>query len=274
MLSKPHDAPAKPIYAKFRYELIDLGLPRTLVVLYGVLEHMAGPKGECWPKQSTLAKMIGLKTRQQVHNLLNQLAALKLIEGRRTQYYCRYRILKPDVKWILHLVSNRFDISDVKPVLHRKEPRLTKQGTKPQRPPASQPASGSGGQAGRLAALITEAWPKLPGHPGPKLITRIEAILGDDIPLAEFRALLQSKARKVEGFGLAESLARELRQRRNGDESRPVQMETATITEADLEDLDRIIAGTKDPKSRAEFERAEYAEAMKQQRTRATKGAA
>jgi hypothetical protein len=122
-------------FAKIYDELIQLGVPLRTAMLYGKLQFMAGDKGECWPTNATLAKIIGLKTRQQVNNLLKQLHALRLIEWKRSRYFCRYRVLKPDVKWILHLMSNRFDISDVTPVLHRKESSSEKKHRKDPLPP-------------------------------------------------------------------------------------------------------------------------------------------
>jgi hypothetical protein len=121
---------AEKQFAKVYDELLALGVPLRTATLYGKLEFMAGKKGQCWPTQGTLAKMLRLKTRQQVHNLVEQLRALRLLEVERSRHFCRYRVLPPDVKWILHLTSNGFDISDVKRILHRKESSSRKKRTK------------------------------------------------------------------------------------------------------------------------------------------------
>jgi hypothetical protein len=271
-------------FAKFHYELIEMGLPRTLVILYGVLEHMAGTKGECWPKQSTLAKRIGLTSARQVENLLNQLHQFRLIDWKRGRYYNRYRVLKPDTKWISDLTRNGFRISDPKRISDRKEPAFEKShGSKPQRSSASQPTSSSVGEAmaGRLAALITEAWPKLPGHPGAKLIGDIADELRD-IPLSEYRALLVSKARQVRSFGLALNLARDLRERRNGDARARKQHD---VDKRDREDVQRdeqiktLESMRDDPThadDRAQIEAmlADLKRTPKSETTRARKGAA
>src|SRR5262245_56767439 len=109
-------------FTKVYDELIGLGLPPRLVMLYGRLAYHAGADGKCFPKHSTLAKEIGLRkrwSRRQVINLVSQLEVLKLIKSVRRRGPSAYEILRPDVKWISHLVEKGISHLDVKRSSHR-----------------------------------------------------------------------------------------------------------------------------------------------------------
>jgi hypothetical protein len=90
-------------FTKADDQLIELGLPVRMVMLYGKLEFMCGARGECWGTHAMLAKKIGLRGRRQIIYLLEKLHLLKLIDWKRERYFCRFRVLKPDVRWIAHL---------------------------------------------------------------------------------------------------------------------------------------------------------------------------
>jgi hypothetical protein len=270
----------KPLFAKLHYELLELGLPMKLVGLYGILEHMAGSKGECWPKHSTLAAKCGLKSRRHVVRLLEALHRLKLIEWKRGQYHNRYRVLVPDVTFLSHLSGHGCHISDVTRASHRKESVRKEPLKRATRQSVGQSTSGSVGKAPEtdgLTELLTQAWPKTPGHPGAKLVAEIAAILtAADIPLAEFRAFLASRRAKATSFGLALPLARELRDRRNGDNARRSQ----SAADKHSHEIERVKKILRDPKLSAE-ERAGYQRYLdalrrepKSETTRVQKGAA
>jgi Helix-turn-helix domain len=108
-------------FIKMHTELLGLGLPRTLVALYGQLEFHAGKDGKCYPTHERLAREIGLKDRKHVVKLLGRLRVLRLIEWTRGRYSNSYRVLKPDVAFIRHQMSSKSDISDVAKKRHRKE---------------------------------------------------------------------------------------------------------------------------------------------------------
>jgi hypothetical protein len=139
---------------------------------------------------------------------------------------------------------------------------------------ASQPAT-EAGRLAELAAVITAAWPKLPGRPGARLLARIAATVQDDM-LDEFRALLLSKARKVESFGLAESLAQELRDRRRADDA----ARESNAADKAAAEISRVEAILRDPSLTDEERPAyqEYLDALRRkpttEPTRAQKGAA
>lgn len=149
----------------------------------------------------------------------------------------------------------------------RKEPVLTKplnQATASQ--PASQPTSGSVGanaEVDRLAGIkadIIQNWPHLLGSPGPKLIEDCAAMVADEAR-GEYRALLASRRPKARGFGLALHLARELRDRRNGDATRREQRADAkrdrqrADTAEQIRTLESLRDDPKTPaKDRAEIE--------------------
>ena len=107
-------------FTKVDDELVKLGLPPRLVMLYGRLAYHAGTDGKCYPTHATLAREVGLK-RRQVINLLNDLEALKLLEWTRGRRSNSYRPLDPDVQWIAHIMCNGLHISDVQRIAHRKE---------------------------------------------------------------------------------------------------------------------------------------------------------
>lgn len=102
-------------FTKSYDELVELGLPVRLVLVYGKLQFMAGKNGECWPTQETLAKKCGLKSVRQVRRVVEELRRFKLIDWRRGRHCNRYRVLPPDVKWIAHLlaISDRTRMSDL-----------------------------------------------------------------------------------------------------------------------------------------------------------------
>ncbi len=101
--------------------LIGLGLPPRLVLLYGKLAWHAGADGLCYPKHATLAREIGLGTRQHLQRLLKQLQRLKLIEWKRGKYSNAYRVLDPDATFMLHQMQHGSYISDATRKLHRKD---------------------------------------------------------------------------------------------------------------------------------------------------------
>lgn len=90
-------------FAKAYDELVELGLPARLVVLYGTLEHMVGKNVDCWATHKTLARRCGLKNRRQILRLLGRLHELKLVEWKRGRYYNRYRVLGPDGTWMSNI---------------------------------------------------------------------------------------------------------------------------------------------------------------------------
>jgi hypothetical protein len=105
--------------------LAELGVPPRLVLLYGSLVNHGRSGQGIFPKHSTLAQEIGLRSchsRRQVVNLVSQLKALKLVKSTRRRGPSTYEILPPDVKWISHHQDvKRSSPLDVKPSSHRKE---------------------------------------------------------------------------------------------------------------------------------------------------------
>jgi hypothetical protein len=111
-------------FTKVDDELVALGLPPRLVMLYGRIVYHAGEDGLCYPTHKTLAKEIGLtsrRSRQYVLHLLKELRRLRLIEWKRGRYSNGYRVLTPDVSFLRHQMSSKSDISDVSKNRHRKE---------------------------------------------------------------------------------------------------------------------------------------------------------
>jgi hypothetical protein len=124
-------------FTKVYDELIALGLSPRLVLLYGRLVYHAGKDGKCYPKQSTLAKEIGLtsrRSRAHVLRLLKELRRLRLIEWTRGRYSNAYQVLNPDVTFLRHQMSSGCDISDVTKMRHRKE-SSSKEGSKEEEKP-------------------------------------------------------------------------------------------------------------------------------------------
>jgi hypothetical protein len=108
-------------FTKAYDQLIGLGLPPRLELLYGKLAYHAGKDGKCHPKHSTLAREIGLKSARQVRTLIDLLHQLHLVEWHRGRYFNTYRVLNPDRKWISHLIGSGLPISDRKRTSYRKE---------------------------------------------------------------------------------------------------------------------------------------------------------
>jgi hypothetical protein len=111
-------------FTKANDQLISLGLPPRLVLLYGRIAYHAANSGRCFAKLQTLAQEIGLKSEhsdRQVRNLLDQLHQLRLIEWTRGRYSNTYRVLDPDRNWISAQIGNGFPFSDRKRTSDRKE---------------------------------------------------------------------------------------------------------------------------------------------------------
>jgi hypothetical protein len=211
-------------FIKSHTELIDLGLPKTMVLMYGVIDFMAGRNGDCWPTHEFLAQRCGLKSTRQVRRNLEGLRRFKLIEWTRGRYFNRYRALAPDWQWIADLLANtdrtrmshlsghKCPISDRTFASYRKEASQPKEKRKEA---VSQPAYVKG-KTGGLAELLTQTWKHIPGSPGAKLVARIAASLGD-VPVGHFHQLLVARRAKARSFGLALELAGELRERWNAE---------------------------------------------------------
>ena len=130
-------------FTKSNDQLIGLGLPPRLVLLYGKLAFHAGKDGRCYPTHETLAGEIGLtspRSREHVQRLLRQLQRLRLIEWKRGRYFNTYQVLDPDVTFLSRQMQPRSHISDVTLKSHRKEEELTEvlkeAPTNPRRPPS------------------------------------------------------------------------------------------------------------------------------------------
>jgi hypothetical protein len=218
--------------------LSEFGLAPRLLMLYGRLRLHQGKNGKCYPKHSTLAKEVGLKSTRHVRRLLDQLRLLRLIESARTGGPNDYKVLEPDRTFLSYRMGHKSPLSDRTRMSYRKDPANEK---KQRKEAVSQPAYGKG-ETGGLAELLTRTWAHIPGAPGPKLLARIAAILGD-IPVEQFQALLVSRRMKARSFGLAEQLAVELRQRWNADAA-----ERKRIAEAEAQDkIQRIESWLADP---------------------------
>src|SRR5215831_9265685 len=124
-----NDISAPPRFSKAYNDLIELGLPLRLVVLYGRLEFHAGKNGHCHPRHSTLAKELGLRRRQTIPPLLAELRDLHLIEWiRRGPHANQYRILAPDINLVKDVRKSGH--LDVRKSGHRKESSSGKRETK------------------------------------------------------------------------------------------------------------------------------------------------
>jgi hypothetical protein len=112
-------------FTKSYDELVALGLPKTLVLLYGKLVYHAGKDGKCYPTHSTLAKEIGLRSRKhgrrQVLRLLEQLRHLRLVTWERGRYSNHFVVLQPDVTFLSRQMGHGCHASDVTRMSHRKE---------------------------------------------------------------------------------------------------------------------------------------------------------
>jgi hypothetical protein len=124
------------LFVKVPLELLSLGLPRTLLLLYARLRLYAGENGKCHPKHSTLAKEFRV-SRRHILYLLGALQRLRLIEWTRGPHFNWYRVLDPDVKWISHQMRNGFHISDVKSTSHRKDSSSKEARKRSPQPPAA-----------------------------------------------------------------------------------------------------------------------------------------
>jgi hypothetical protein len=201
----------KELFVKTDVDLLSLGLPSRLLHLYGRLRLYAGRSGKCCPKHSTLAKEIGLRSREHLQRLVAKLQRLRLIESKRGRYFNTYRVLNPDVTFLSHQMQQKSHISDVTKKSHRKDVFRKEVLEKRERRSSSQ-SSSAPVETGGLAGLLTQVWNHVPGSPGPKLLARIAAALGD-APLEQFHELLVSRRRKAQSFGLAAQLAAELSER-------------------------------------------------------------
>ena len=98
-------------------QLIELGLPPRLAMLYGRIVFHTEDDGLCYRKWKTLAKEIGLNSRSSritVYRLLRQLKALKLVEWNRSgRYTNEYRALVPDVAFLQRQRLQECNVSDV-----------------------------------------------------------------------------------------------------------------------------------------------------------------
>jgi hypothetical protein len=98
-------------FTKVSDELVALGLPIRLAMLYGKLAFHAGADGRCFPTWATLAKEIGLKKTEDnttVHRLLRQLRALKLVEWKRQgPHPNQYQVLTPDLAFLQGLALQK-----------------------------------------------------------------------------------------------------------------------------------------------------------------------
>jgi hypothetical protein len=217
-------------FTKAYDQLIALGLPPRLVLLYGKLAFHAGADGRCFPKWATLAKEIGVNDRTTVYRLLRQLRSLKLVEWKRHGRYSNlYRVLPPDVAFL-----QRLDVARMQ--LLRRCKNATQKRSQPRKEKTSkeavfQPASCAPPTTGGLAERLTQVWKHVPGAPGAKLLARVEAALGD-APRDQFAALLVSRRRKARSFGLAEQLAVEVSARWSADAAERKRTDEAE-TEAD-----------------------------------------
>jgi hypothetical protein len=264
-------APGKPIYGQPHIAvplwLWGSGKLTTAAKnLLALLEfHRNRETGRCNPRIRTMAAELGVSPAT-VKRGLRELRWVKLITITWEQRSSNYTVA-PVTEW-LKILKHQNDPSRTR-LKDQNDPSGNSEGSKlsfslDQNDPSDHPhlllnrnTSEQAGQqqAGRLAelaAVITETWPKLPGRPGAKLLGRIEVTLRE-IPLNEFRALLQSKARKVVSFGLAECLANELRTRWEAD-AVAQQQHIADKVAAEIQRVESIL---RDPRLSAE-ERAQY----------------
>jgi hypothetical protein len=129
------------LFVKVRLDLLALGVKPRLLDLYGRLQLYAGKAKTCYPKHSTLAREVGLRTERQIWNLLDQLRQLHLVEWKRGRYFNTYRVLDPDRKWISGQIGNGFPFSDRKRISDRKE-SSSKEVFKRSPPPTPSPSEG------------------------------------------------------------------------------------------------------------------------------------
>jgi hypothetical protein len=200
----------KPFFKSYT-ELIDLGLPTTLVLLYGCLEFHCGTNGKCWPKHSTLAKEVGLKGRKHVAELLDRLRVLRLIEQTRGRYFNTYRVLDPDAGFIRRQMSHTPGISDVTYTRHRKEESSSKKRTKKRTPPTpsarstEKPGAGTGAKPS-TSVFLDDDDPKPERTPEAEFRERLAARHGPRFDVDTCRANVRKQLEKW-GVPLADFLA-------------------------------------------------------------------
>jgi hypothetical protein len=144
------------LFVKTDVELLALGLPSRALHLYGRLRLHAGRHGRAYPKHSTLAKELGLKSTRHVRRLLDLLQQFRLIEWTRTGGANEYKVLPPDRTFLSHRIGQKRPLSDrtkksyIKDGHHQKKflkdspsPTPSPQGreTPPRTKPPRQPAS-------------------------------------------------------------------------------------------------------------------------------------
>jgi Helix-turn-helix domain len=193
-------------FTKAYDKLIGLGLPKSLVLLYGQLEFMAGDKGECWPTHSTLARKLHI-SRRQVIRLLETLQRLELIEWKRGRYFNRYRVLKLDVTRVSHLIGHGCHISDVTRMSHRKESSSKKRTSKrtPPTPSAEKPGA-SAGTKPKAKSKVDDDEPKA-RSPQEEFQKRVGQRHGVSFDADACLKRVQRELGKCTGLGLAEFLA-------------------------------------------------------------------
>lgn len=131
-------------FIKLHLELIELGLPKTLVALYGRIEYKAEKRGgEWWVSRKTLAKELDITVRQ-VQNLTNQLVKLKLLEWTRKRYCNRYRPLPPDRKLISYLKKEIHFTSQIGNQFPTEKDIRSSSRRSPKTPPSPTPSPGKG----------------------------------------------------------------------------------------------------------------------------------
>lgn len=139
---KPPQPPER--FTKVDDELVALGLPPRLVMLYGKLAYHAFKDGKCFVRHEKLAEEIGLHGKyrdRQVRNLLNQLRHLRLISWRRRRYCNDFDVHDPDRNWISGQTGTGFPLSDRKRISDRKEVKSLKEVPKRRTPTPTPPPS-------------------------------------------------------------------------------------------------------------------------------------
>ena len=151
---KPPQPPER--FTKVDDELVALGLPPRLVMLYGKLAYHAFKDGKCFVRHEKLAEEIGLHGKyrdRQVRNLLNQLRHLRLISWRRRRYCNDFDVHDPDRNWISGQTGTGFPLSDRKRISDRKEVKSLKEVPKRRTPTPTPPPSScapDGARVGRI----------------------------------------------------------------------------------------------------------------------------
>jgi hypothetical protein len=117
-------------FTKVDDQLIALGLPPRLVLLYGRLRFRALEDGWCYFTWKTLAEEIGVKHRITVFRLLRQLKALRLVkwEAQPGRYDSnRYQVLAPDVAFLQRQTLPKCNVSGVAKTQPKKEESSSKE---------------------------------------------------------------------------------------------------------------------------------------------------